>query len=549
MKAFLMHQDEDFDLQRPLPANEADLLQDLELPTLLEAMAGGDRFLFDVAKQAVLSSLTDPEAIIYRQQVLADCLKQPAIVRELHQVAVEALQAERRSYFGMGISRYSSPDSILARSVSVLEVLLGSLKRLRAIADQHTDEFRSDGFTPLFAMFQKELGDEYFETVETHLKELKFRRGVLLSAQLGKGNKGIRHVLRRPRPQRWIERVTPIPINRSGYSFQIPDRDDNGFRALEALRGRGINLVANALAQSADHVLSFFVMLRTELAFYVGCLNLHERLAANGEPTCVPVPVPVASEAEDEPVLSAQDLYDPCLTLHLKGEQRAVGNALHADGKRLVLITGANQGGKSTMLRAIGVAQLMLQCGMFVAATSFRANPCAGLFTHYKREEDTTMESGKLDEELSRMAAIADQITPGAILLCNESFAATNEREGSEIARQVVGSLVEAGVKVFFVTHLFDLAQGFHQAGMDDALFLRAERQPDGRRTYRVVEGEPLPTSFGEDAYRRIFGSAASAPTGGLGRPIMTVAAPARREEHEETDEQGDRRGTPGPYP
>jgi len=50
-------------------------------------------------------------------------------------------------------------------------------------------------------------------------------------------------------------------------------------QTLNELRGRGINLVANALAQSTDHILGFFDMLRAELGFYVGCLNLHEQLA------------------------------------------------------------------------------------------------------------------------------------------------------------------------------------------------------------------------------------------------------------------------------
>ncbi len=117
------------------------------------------------------------------------------------------------------------------------------------------------------------------------------------------------------------------------------------------------------------------------------------------------------------------------------------------------------------------------------------------------------MESGKLDEELSRMSAVVGGICPNSLLLLNESFASTNEREGSEIARQIVRALLEMGVKVFYVTHLFDLAQGFHSARMDVALFLRAERLADGRRTFRLIEGEPLPTSHGEDLYCRIFGA------------------------------------------
>jgi DNA mismatch repair ATPase MutS len=150
---------------------------------------------------------------------------------------------------------------------------------------------------------------------------------------------------------------------------------------------------------------------------------------------------------------------------------------------------------------------------MFTGARSFRAGVCNGVFTHYKREEDATMESGKLDEELGRMSAIADQITRHSILLCNESFASTNEREGSEIARQVVRAMLSKQIKVFFVTHMYDLAHGFHAQQLSNVLFLRAERQPDGRRTFRLTEGEPLPTSYGEDSYRRIFGTTEPTPT------------------------------------
>jgi DNA mismatch repair ATPase MutS len=504
MKAFLMHRDKDFFLPRePLPNEEA-LTQDLELTTLFDALAGDDEFLFNVARTAVLSSLTDPEAIVYRQRVLADCLEQPSVVIDLYNLAVEAILAQKRIWR----SFLSSPDSVLNWSVQGLELFVSALRRLRSVADEHAGSFRSEGFARFFAMLASELDDQYLATVEGHLKELKFRRGVLISAELGKGNKGIHYLLRRsPQQKGWMQRFSMA--NRSGYSFQIADRDDNGFRALSELRGRGINQVANAAAQSADHILSFFSMLRAELGFYVGCLSLREKLASKGEPTCFPVPV-----TPGIPTLSARGLYDVCLTLSV--EPRVVGNDLDADNRRLVMITGANQGGKSTFLRSVGLAQLMMQCGMFVPAESFRANVSAGVFTHYKREEDPSMKSGKLDEELSRMSDIAGKLRPTCILLCNESFAATNEREGSEIARQVIRALVEADVKVFFVTHLFDLAHGFHREVTPTSLFLRAERQADGRRTFRLVEGEPLPTSHGEDSFRRIFGTTVDAAPAGV---------------------------------
>ena len=116
------------------------------------------------------------------------------------------------------------------------------------------------------------------------------------------------------------------------------------------------------------------------------------------------------------------------------------------------------------------------------------------------------MSSGKLDEELSRMSALADLLTPRCVILFNESFAATNEVEGSEIAREIVMALLENNVRVFFVTHQFILAKGLQEELGSTALFLRAERDANGRRTFKFSEGGPLPTSYGVDIYRRLGG-------------------------------------------
>lgn len=104
------------------------------------------------------------------------------------------------------------------------------------------------------------------------------------------------------------------------------------------------------------------------------------------------------------------------------------------------------------------------------------------------------------------MSDMVDRVTPNSMILFNESFSATNEREGSEIARQIVSALIEKGIKVFFVTHLYEFAHGFVDRKKEEVLFLRAERQADGGRTFKLIEGEPLQTSYGKDLYNRIFG-------------------------------------------
>jgi MutS domain V len=494
MKVLLMDPTRPLDLEATPPANAEQLIQDLELETLLAAMAAGDEFLYRVARAAILGSvaITDPSAIIYRQRVLADTVAHRDVIDRIYAIAVEAIAGERKIW-GFG---HASPEILLSRSLQRLDLFMDKLKELLDVSDQHVDAFESDGFRRLFSMIGDQLPAKYFEAAAAQIAQLR-KPALLVSAQLGAGNKAINYTLRSPWPESLRDRLSRF--RNRGLSFQVADRDEAGARAIGELRARAINDAANAVAQSAEHILAFFRSLQTELAFYLAVGNLQRHLTKLGQPTCIPTPTTTGT-----PRLSARRLYDPCLALTLNGP--VVGNELDGTGKSLVVITGANQGGKSTFLRAVGLAQLMLQAGMFVGAETFAADARDGIFTHYKREEDTDMNHGKLDEELDRMSAIAKWLRPGSLLLSNESFASTNEREGSEIAGQVLAALTESGVKVVFVTHLFDLAHRLAVKPREDVLFLRAQRADDGCRTFEVQPGEPLPTSYAEDTYAQVFG-------------------------------------------
>ena len=437
-----------------------------------------------------------------------------SIIRQLYELAVEVPEGRRKRWWSLS-SDY--PGSMLHSSVELMGFLLRMLAKLRHVAEAQTGNFESEAFTRLFAMLREELSDKYLTDVKHHSKKLRFDRGTLVSAKLGAGNEGVDYTLRDAKRPNWIRRI--FAREPSGYTFRVHERDMAGGGILSAMRNRGISRVALAMAQSVAHVESFFQMLRAELAFYVGCLNLHDKLVSKAEPVCFPAPLEAGTRRQ-----SFSGLYDPCLSMLV--DRRVVGNAANVADKGVIFITGANQGGKSIFLRSVGLAQMMMQCGMFVAAESFEAELCEDVFTHYKREEDPTMKCGKLDEELARMSRIVDHARPNSLVLFNESFAATNEREGSEIARQIVCALHESRVKVFFVTHQCGLPRGFLDRAQEDVHFLRAERLPDGRRTFRLIEGEPLATSYGEDLYREIFGAPAEAVTQDGNEPTVGGARP-----------------------
>jgi DNA mismatch repair ATPase MutS len=498
MKAFLMFRDQDFDLKQPLPSNADALVQDLELETLFGVMAAGDPLIHDVCKAVVLSSFHSTiEESVYRQHVMMDALHRPSVLRDIYKLAGEAIDREKKAYFGLF---RDSPETLLNRSIEVMTMFVEVFRRLRQIAEQADHDFRSEGFRRLFAMLRRELSEDYFKEVSRHLKQLKFPDFVFVSARLGAGNKGIGYTLRQLPVDHRFWPVRFFPRRLGGYKLHIHPRDEAGGQAVSALRNRGLALAARALGQSVDHILSFFHMLRTEVAFYIGGVNLQERLSTLGLTTVVPI---LARLGERR--FACTGLYDVCLAISIN--KAVVGNDVDGNDKALVVITGANQGGKSTFLRSVGLAQVMMQSGLFVGAEAFGANIVRGVFTHYKREEDTSMASGKFDEELSRMNTLADMLHPHALILFNESFASTNEREGSEIARQIVTALLDSGLKVFFVTHLYPFAHAMEEMNLRYALFLRAERREDGSRTFKLFEGKPLDTSFGEDLYKKIFGA------------------------------------------
>ncbi|RNI24702.1 MutS-related protein [Flexivirga caeni] len=475
----------------------ADLVTDLELETLLTAMAGDDPLVYDVCAQVVTATDTTPETVRYRQEMLADALAHTAELRELYTIAGQAMADERKIYRTTFEWR---SEATLRRAVRVLRRLLGAVAQLREVTDSLQGQAHSAALREMCRTLSTELGDAYLQEARQRIDELELTHGLLVSASLDQGDavSGMRPKLANLSGNRLIGRRPRL--SKPNFSYTIADRDQAGMEAFSSFRDRSLTQVAHAADTSATHILTFLSCLRREVAFYLGCARLHASLDDLGVPVCVPAVIDTGVRA-----LNATELRD--VPLALRTSSAPVPVTVKAADAPLIVVTGANRGGKSTALRALGVAQLMAQAGMFVAADAFEFAVCAGVFTHFKREEDASMEHGKFDEELDRMARIVEAISPGCLLLANESFASTNEQEASDVGFDVLTALVDSGVTVVLVTHLFTLAQQLYDDSRPSR-FLRAERGADGRRPYQLEPAPPLRTSFGGDIYRAVFGVA-----------------------------------------
>lgn len=495
MKAHLMFPDKDYNPTADIVPNSADLVQDLEMKPLFSAMADGDEFLLKIASSVLLSSPANNRATVqWRQAILQDCLKHEDIVRVLYAITLEPIQI-RKSMFLISGGRH--PSLMLSDGRRILEALHGVLKKLYNFGLQEKDNFQSEGFRTLCTMLVDQLAPDYLAEMKRHLATLHFEDGLLFSARLGNGNTGKDFTPRFFVPERWAWLKEWLGDAPDHYRFSLDPRDESGARELAELRDEVLKNIAISTLQASKHVEEFFNMLRSELAFYVGCLNLRKNLADKKCPICVP-------GLSDSPcTLQFDDLRDPSLSLTL--DKQAKGNSLTTTATPLVLITGANQGGKSTFLRSLGLSRLMLQAGMFVTAKQYTADLRDGVFTHYRRREDKDLNSGKFDEELCRMNEIVERLGKAPFLLFNESFAATNEREGAEVAQQIIAALTKAGGHVVFVTHMYALAVDFENNDAIKTCFLQAQRDESGQRSFEILPGKPQTTSFGRDLYRQIF--------------------------------------------
>ena len=490
MKVHLLFADRDADLAATPADGADDLIADLDLEPVLEVMQP-DKRLATLCTAVLLNPLADPAQVAWRQHVAADALADPAGMRALFALAGRALESQNSIWMYAG----RTSDSLLSRSIHGLQALLPFLRELAGLAAQRLPLSHSEGLTQLYRRLIEELDYTYLSQMAELVSQLEFPQGVVSRARLDEsGLLGSLELLapesaRRP----WWSKLGLFPPGAG--RFTIAERDEAGAKAIGAMREHAIHDVAATVGRANAHVVGFFRQLRWETGFYVGAIQLHELLSQLGVPVCWPVP------AAERLTLTATELS--CLSLAVRSGAAPVPNDLPGPHLDLGILSGANQGGKTTFLRSIGCAQLLLQAGLFVPARAYRSVLAPAVHTHFRRAEDDDLASGKLEEELLRMSRIVDRCRPGDLLLMNESFASTDEVEGTYIAADILDALLEHGVRILLVTNFHLLAR--HYLARPGTTFLMAERLADGTRSHRLLPGRPS-SSHGADIYHQIFG-------------------------------------------
>ena len=514
---------------------DAQCVRDLELDQTLLALTRSSMERGKV-REILTRICTDPAVIAYRQDVIGDLWDHAAFREGLEALlpSVGALDSYRSAF-----DRKRSTFHDVTWRLGELDHFVSCVKGLNDLFDAVGEGVRAVGWRTLRGLTADTAADPVYRNLTRELPgmldTLRTKASVTIGVNLDSQLRPVAATLLSVNARRFTS---------SSFIDRLLGRERDAFKGIGPLHsvpeldpGPGIPGLAGSqqdvnplmvplfsdLARVLDSVCrpiarilrryvtvqsGFLATLSGDMAFYMAALRLMERLRNHGLPVCRPGIAPM-----DERVGELREAYNLNLALQgaeqKDGTHRVVRNDVRMGrDSRIMILTGPNQGGKTTYTQMVGLCQILAQAGLWLPAAEARISPVDNLFTHYPVEESLAKATGRFGDEAQRLSQIFNRATRHSLILLNESLASTSPGESVYLAQDISRILRRMGTRAIFATHLHELAAAVPQLNAetegDSALVsLVASRLRDGedgdQRSYKILPGPPMGRSYARE--------------------------------------------------
>jgi DNA mismatch repair ATPase MutS len=384
----------------------------------------------------------------YRQAILADFLEKPQLLEDLREM-LKSYDGLRKDWQELrtALGTYAS----LKATAEFVKATLTYFSSIHAVLGEY--EFSSDGLrrmkewlltmsrnsviaelSGIAELFREDSLNAYEWSLQAALDDTLAVSSVRISA------------MKKIEDASFLKRVFSRKVD-DGYA------DLGEFHAEEAktLLSTAMYELYYAMTAVAGALYEIFRGLSTELDFYTSAVKCVRYLEAAGTGAVFPV---MSADAMD-----CTALYDPLLIAEGLSAGQIVRNDVRANGN--LLVRGLNAAGKTSLLRAVGIAVLFGNAGLPICAGSAVIPEVNAVYTQFSKAEQlgTMDEAGRFEQEVREIAEIVRANPAGSLVLLNETFQTTSYAEGAEAIKPILQMLERKGGKWIFVTHLTPLLE------------------------------------------------------------------------------------------
>ena len=473
---------------------------------------------------------TDPETLNYRLDILEDFLSVPALEAVLYENVHKMYVNEHVNIQKLGLA-----DSFYAlnQRFESLRTYIDCITKCYDFCEKYKDKFRSSALKSLSDYFASVYGSDYFDEVKRETDEcLKI---------LAKGVKSVTVGINFDDMMRPVEAmlmsVSTDRLKKQGrFDWLFGRSGENGraigkthslynenggtndleaplFRELKDINAEYISHLDTAVRayfkKSTEDILTF----ESQLSFYIGAKKLVEAVRARGLSMCRPKYLPM-----DERKMVAKDVFDLSFYIQMVGsdplgtlKNKIITNDCRFDDDgRFFVLTGANNGGKTTYTRAVGIIQVFAQAGLYVPCSECDISPVDYIYTHFPKEEEVGLNTSRFTQECKQFKETIDTATKYSLLLLNESIQSTTPTECVYIATELTKIFRCIGVRGVYATHLLELARSLDKLNGEVegdtklvSLITTVDETDDNRRLYRIERAKPQEFGYARTIYEK----------------------------------------------